>query len=305
MPYSGCMTDHVMIDGHPLPGDGRGRSIGVATALGSAASNQFGAAMGSFAFPVIGPVGVVAVRQVVAAVLLLSVARPRLRSFTWAQWWPVLLFSAVLATMNLALYLAIQRIGLGLAVSLEFLGPLCIALVNTRSWVGALSAIAAGAGVLAITHPDASSDYLGIGLALVAACCWASYILLNRTIGRRLPGLQGTAAASGVSAMVFLPIGIAIMVATKPNAATVLFAIAAGVFASAVPFALDLLALRRLPTGLFGVLSSAQPVFAAAIGVVLLRETLVPVEWIGILLIAGANVAALASRQPSPTPREM
>ncbi|HEX8386184.1 MAG TPA: EamA family transporter [Rubricoccaceae bacterium] len=295
------MTDDAAPNVHPSPTDGRGRSVGVATALGSAASNQFGAAMGAFAFPVIGPLGVVAVRQVVAAAVLLAVARPPLRSFTWAQWWPVLLFAVVLATMNLTLYVSIERIGLGLAVALEFLGPLSIALVGTRSRAGALSAVMAGAGVLALTHPDASSDFLGIGLALVAACGWASYIVLNRTLGRRLPGVQGTAAASAASAVVFLPIGVAVVAATRPDASTVLFAVAAGVFASAVPFALDLLALKRLPAGLFGVLSSVQPVFAAAFGVVLLRETLVPVEWAGVLLIAGANVAALALKPQGPT----
>ena len=292
-----------MIEG-PLDDRG-GRSVGTVTALGSAASNQFGAAMGSFAFPVIGPLGVVAVRQVVAAVVLLSVARPPLRSFTWAQWWPVLVFAVVLATMNLTLYMAIERIGLGLAVALEFLGPLSIAVAGTRSRVGAASAVAAGAGVLAVTRPEASSDYVGIGLALIAACGWASYILLNRTLGRRLPGVQGTAAASGVTAVVFLPIGAAIMVATRPDAATVAFAVAAGVFASAVPFALDLLALKRLPTALFGVLSSVQPVFAAVFGVVLLGETIVPVEWAGIVLIAGANVAVMTFGQTSPSPREV
>ena len=293
-----------MMAAQPPVGDGRARSVGVAAALSSAASNQFGAAMGSFAFPVIGPLGVVAVRQVIAAAVLLGVARPNLRSFTWAQWWPVLLFAVVLSTMNLTLYFAIERIGLGLAVALEFLGPLTIALVGTRSRTGTVSAVAAGAGVLAVTQPGASSDFLGIGLALAAACGWASYILLNRTMGRRLPGVQGTAAASAITAVVFFPIGATIIAAARPDAATVAFAVAAGVFASAVPFAFDLLALKRLRTASFGVLSSVQPVFAALIGVVLLGEAIAPVQWAGILLIAGANVGVLAFGLPSRIPRE-
>ena len=96
--------------------------------LGSAASNQVGAAVGAHAFPTIGPAGVVAVRQFVAAAVLLPVGRPNLRRFTWAQWWPTLLLGLVFATMNLSLYTAIDRVGLGLAVTLEFLGPLAVAL---------------------------------------------------------------------------------------------------------------------------------------------------------------------------------
>jgi inner membrane transporter RhtA len=105
--------------------------------IGSGLSNQTGAAIGSLAFPVLGPVGVVAVRQYVAAVVLLAVGRPRLRSFTWWQWRPVLLLALVFGTMNLSLYSAIDRIGLGLAVTLEFLGPLAIALTAARRRVDA------------------------------------------------------------------------------------------------------------------------------------------------------------------------
>jgi len=283
---------------HPILGETGGRAAGVLSALGAAASNQIGAAVGSLAFPVLGPVGVVAVRQVVAAVVLLLLARPRLGAFTRAQWVPVLSLAVALAVMNVSLYFAIQRIGLGLAVALEFLGPLGVALFSSRSRAGILAGIIAGAGVLAITHPDGSSDFLGIGLALLAACCWASYIMLNRTIGHRLPGLEGTAAATGISATLFLPIGIFIFIQTQPDLRTILYAIGAGVFASAIPFTLDLFALRRLPPSLFGVLSSIQPVFAALFGALILRQALIPVEWLGILLIAAANVFVLTVRKP-------
>lgn len=275
---------------------GRGRAAGVRSALASAASNQVGAALGSLAFPVLGPVGVVAVRQLVAATVLLSIARPRIRGFTRAQWVPVLLLALALAVMNLSLYFAIQRIGLGLAVALEFLGPLGVALFSARSRVGFIAGIMAGAGVLAITHPDGSSDFPGIGLALLAALCWASYILLNRTIGHRLPGLEGTAAATGISAAFFLPVGAIIFLRTSPDILTVSYAVGAGIFASAIPFAFDLLALRRLPPSLFGIISSVQPLFAALAGMIILRQSLIHLEWLGILLIAGANVLILTSR---------
>lgn len=272
---------------------GGGRTTGIATALGGALSNQFGAASGSLAFPVIGPVGVVAVRQVIAALILLPVVRPRIQELTRAQWWPVLLLAVVFGTMNLTLYLAIDRIGLGLAVTLEFCGPLAVALLSSRTRNSALCALIAGGGVIAITRPQPTTDYLGIGLGLIAACSWAAYILLNRIIGHRIPGIQGTATATGISATLFLPIGAWMLIRTGPDASTLLYAVGAGVLASTVPFVADLIALRRIPANLFGILMSINPVLAALIGAILLHEELGAVEWIGIALIVTANTTAL------------
>ena len=131
--------------------------------LGSAASNQVGAAVGAHAFPTIGPAGVVAVRQFVAAAVLLPVARPDLRRLTWSQWWPTVLLGVVFAVMNLSLYTAIDRIGLGLAVTLEVLGPLAVALLGSRTRIDLICALAAGAGVYVLVLPGPSSDFLGIG----------------------------------------------------------------------------------------------------------------------------------------------
>lgn len=272
---------------------GRGRTAGIATAVVGALSNQLGAASGSLAFPVIGPVGVVAIRQLVAAAILLPVVRPRVRDLTRGQWWPVLLLALVFATMNLTLYLAIDRIGLGLAVTLEFCGPLAVALLSTRSKNGAFCALIAGGGVIAITRPQATTDYLGIGLGLIAACSWAAYILLNRTIGTRIPGVQGTATATGVSAAAFLPVGVWILITTRPDAFTLVYAVGAGVLASTVPFVADLIALRRIPANLFGILMSINPVLAALVGATLLHEDLGTIEWVGVALIVIANTVAL------------
>src|SRR3954452_143488 len=130
---------------------------GVATMVASAASNQAGAAVGAHAFPAIGPAGVVAVRQFVAAAVLLPVARPNFRRFTWAQWCPTLLLGLVFATMNISLYTAIDRIGLGLAVTLEFLGPLAVALAGTRTRLDLLCALGACAGVYVLVLPGPTS----------------------------------------------------------------------------------------------------------------------------------------------------
>ncbi|WP_420075858.1 EamA family transporter [Streptomyces sp. JL3001] len=274
---------------------GGGRLAGVATMVGSGLSNQTGAAIGSLAFPVLGPVGVVAVRQYVAALVLIAVGRPRLRSFTWAQWWPVLLLALVFGTMNLSLYSAIERVGLGLAVTLEFLGPLTIALASSRRRVDVGCAVIAAAGVVTLMRPQPSTDYLGMALGLLAAACWASYILLNRTVGRRVPGAQGAAAAAGISAVMFLPIGIAVAVRHPPTAGAVACAIAAGVLSSAVPYLADLFTLRHVPPRAFGLFMSVNPVLAALVGMVGLGQGLGGPEWAGIGAIVAANALSIVT----------
>lgn len=274
----------------------RARLAGVATMVGSGLSNQIGAATGSLAFPVLGPLGVVAIRQYVAAVVLIAVARPRPRTFTWRQWWPVLLLALVFGTMNLSLYSAIDRIGLGLAVTLEFLGPLTIALAASRRRADACWAVMAAAGVVTLMRPRPSADYLGMGLAVLAAVCWASYILLNRTVGRRIPGAQGSAAAAGLSALMFLPVGIVLAVRQPPTAAAVGCAVAAGVLSSAVPYLADLFTLRRVPAQAFGLFMSVNPVLAALVGWTVLGQRLGWIEWAGIGAVVVANALSIMGR---------
>ncbi|GAB2666058.1 EamA family transporter [Saccharopolyspora gloriosae] len=273
-----------------------GRGAGMALMLGGGLSNQLGAATGALAFPVIGPAGVVAVRQWVAGIVLLLAGRPRFRSFTARQWWPVLGLAGVFATMNLSLYTAIDRIGLGLAVTLEFLGPLAVALIASRRLLDLGCALAAAAAVVVLVRPQPSTDYPGIALALLAAVCWGCYILLNRTVGRRVPGLQGSAAAAAVSAVAYLPIGALVLVHHPPTAAALGFAVVAGVLSSVVPFLADLLALRRVPAQFFGVFMSVNPVLAALVGAVVLGQRPGWPEWAAIVVIVGANaVATLAA----------
>jgi inner membrane transporter RhtA len=220
---------------------------------------------------------VVAIRQWIAGIVLLAAGRPRWRSFTAAQWRPVLLLAAAYGTMNLSLYTAIGRLGLGLAVTLEFLGPLAVALATSRRRADLACALVAGAGVIALTRPRPATDYLGIGLGLLAAACWASYILLNREIGRRLPGAEGSAAAAALSALAC--------------AAT------AGILSSAVPLLADLLALRRVPAGSFGIFMRVNPVLAALIGLLILRQSLTAEAWRSIAAIVAANAVSTLRRQ--------
>ncbi|MFD8159732.1 EamA family transporter [Streptomyces malaysiensis] len=273
------------------------RFAGVATMVASGLSNQTGAAIGSHAFPVLGPLGVVAVRQYVAAIVLLAVGRPRLRAFTWWQWRPVAGLAVVFGTMNLSLYSAIDRIGLGLAVTLEFLGPLCIALAAARRRVDACCALVAAAAAVTLMRPRPSADYLGMGLALLAAVCWASYIMLNRTVGRRVPGAQGSAAAAGLSALMFLPVGIVIAVRQPPTVSAAVYAVTAGVLSSAVPYLADLFTLRRVPAQAFGLFMSVNPVLAALVGWVGLGQDLGWTEWISVGAIVAANALSILTRR--------
>jgi inner membrane transporter RhtA len=268
--------------------------------LGSGLSTQVGASVAALAFPVIGPVSVVAVRQWMAGAVLLAVGRPKLRTITKRQWRAVLALAAVFAVMNLSLYTAIDRIGLGLAVTLEFLGPLAVALLGSRRMIDLLCALAAAPAVLLLTRPQATSDYLGIGLGLLAAVCWACYILLNGVVGRELPGATGSAAAAGVSALVYVPIGVFVLSQHAPTVAAVSYALVAGVLSSAVPFLVDLLTLRRVPAQFFGVFMSVNPVLAALVGLVVLDQHLGPVDWIAIAVIVSANAVAISV--PAVTP---
>jgi len=261
---------------------------------GSAAANQLGAATAALAFPVLGPAGVVAIRQWVAGAVLLTTVRPRFTSFTRAQWRPVVALALIFATMNLSLYLAIDRIGLGLAVTLEFLGPLSVALLASRRAIDWGCALVAGTAVVVLARPQPSTDYAGIGLAMLAAACWAGYILVNRVVGARLPGSQGPAAAASLSALLYVPVGIWVLASHPVTVAALGRAATAGLLCSAVPMVADLLALRRVPARFFGVFMSVNPVFAALTGLVVLGQSLAFADWLAITAIMTANAVSVS-----------
>jgi inner membrane transporter RhtA len=282
--------------GHPNQAIERARrslTRGVLGMTGSGLSNQIGAGIGAHAFPVIGPAGVVAVRQFVAAAVLLPVARPAFHRFTWQQWWPILLLGVATALMNICLYVAIDRIGLGLAVTLEFLGPLAVALLASGSRWDLVCGLSAGMGVYVLVMPGPSSDFVGVGIGLAAAVCWAAYILLNRVAGQRLPGLQAPAAGTLVSLVFYLPVAGYLLMQGVFTGPALLYAVAAGVLCSVIPYAADLVALRHVPAGFFGVFMSINPILAAFSGTVILGQVLVLHQWVGIGMIVAANAVAI------------
>jgi inner membrane transporter RhtA len=271
------------------------RVTGIALMTGSAAANQLGAATAALALPVLGPAGVVAVRQWIAGAVLLSTVRPKYASFSWPQWRPVLALALIFATMNLSLYTAIGRIGLGLAVTLEFLGPLSVALLASRRLIDLGCALIAGSAVVVLARPQPSTDYAGLGLALLAALCWAGYILVNRAVGTQVPGAQGPAAAAGLSALLDVPGGIWALASHPVTGAALGRAAAAGLMCSAVPMVADLLALRRVPARFFGAFMSVNPVFAALTGLIVLGQSLGRAEWLAIGAIVTANAVSVST----------
>jgi inner membrane transporter RhtA len=270
--------------------------IAAAAVVGGAASVQLGAALGATIFPLVGPSGVVALRQSVAAVALLAVARPRLRDLSWRAVRPALLLGLVLVTMNLALYGAVDRIGLGLAVTLEFLGPLALALVGSRRRVDLVCGVMAGLGVVLLTGTVPGIDLVGVLLALVAAASWAAYIVLSKRAGQSLPGVQGTALASLLAAVITSPLLVMALAGLAPEelAHVLLIGLAIGILSSALPYSIDLLVLRRLPQQLFSVLQSVQPAAAALAGFVLLGQALGAWQLVGLGLISLGNVIAVS-----------
>jgi inner membrane transporter RhtA len=271
----------------------RGRLAGIALMTGSAASSQAGAATAVLAFPVLGPAGVVAVRQWVAAAVLLATVRPRFTALTREQWRPVLALALIFATMNLSLYLAVNAIGLGLGVTLEFLGPLSVALLASRRAIDLGCALVAAAAVVVLARPQPSTDYAGIALALLAAVCWAGYIVVNRVVGARVPGAQGPAAAACLSATLFIPVGIWVLASHPVTVVALVRAATAGLLCSAVPMVADMQALRRVPARFYAVFMSVNPVFAALTGLVVLGQSLGLADWLAIAAIVTANVVSV------------
>ena len=259
--------------------------------LGGIISVQFGAAVAKGLFPLVGAAGAAGVRLAFAAVVLLAVWRPSLR-LSRRQWVVVLGYGAVLGLMNLSFYEALQRLPIGIAVTIEFLGPLAIALAGSRRWLDALWALLAGAGVLLLADVGGGASLLGILFALGAAVCWASYILLGAKLGEATAGGSGLAIAMVVGAVVVAPFGVAEAGPALLNPTILIIGFGVALLSSVIPYSLELEALRKIPPRLFGVLMSVEPAVAALAGVLVLNENLRPVQWLAIMCVVAASAGA-------------
>lgn len=289
----------------------RRRFAGAATQLGTEVSINFGSSLAGLVLPVVGAFVVVAVRQLVMAVALLPFYRPKRAEFTWRRLRPAVALGVVLAVMNVTFYESIDRLGLGIAATIEFLGPLSIALFTSRRLLDVACAIAAGVGVLLLVGPWAEGhpggrgsgaevagvDPIGVVLALAAAAAWAAYILLTRRVATRLPGLEGLTVASLVSLVLLLPPAIMAFDASVIDARIVLLLIGVGVLCSALPYSLDTYILRRITPRLYAIITSFAPVIAAIFGALVLGETFTIVEVVAIVVVSAAAGIALATQR--------
>lgn len=275
----------------------RDKTIGATTQLVSQASINFGSSIAGLLIPIVGSVVVVAVRQLVTALVLVPVVRPRLRGRTLKSLWPVLALGVILAVMNLSFYEAVGRVGLGIAVTIEFLGPLAIALFTSRRWLDVVCALAAGVGVYLLAGTDGTVDVVGIILALVAGGCWAAYILVARTVAHQFAGLDGLSIASVIAVIMIAPWAIIAVDFSVIDWNVLGLLVATGVLCSAIPYSLDSFVLRRISPRLYSIVTSCAPVIAALFGWLILAQVLSLQQILAIVLVSVAAATAFAFSQ--------
>lgn len=275
---------------------GRSATPAILLVVAGLACQEVGASLAVLLFPQVGPLGMVMLRLVFSAVVLLLVARPRVRGHSGADWRAVVLFGLVLAVMNGLFYLALERLPLGVTVTIEVLGPLVLSIVASRrasAWLWALLALA---GVVALGGGGGDRlDPIGVLFALGAAASWAFYILASARVGRAFPKLDGLALAMAFGAVIALPFGIADAGAALLRIDLLALGAAVAVLSSTIPYALELIALRRLPAAAFAILMSLAPATAALAGFVLLGQHLAWLEVVGIALVILASIGAVRS----------
>jgi inner membrane transporter RhtA len=281
-----------------LPGVGRVPPIGLV--LTGVTSIQFGAALAATLFDDLGPAGVSAVRLGFAAIILIAVFRPRVRGRGPQALRLVVLFGLTLGAMNLFFYEALGRIPLGVAVTIEFAGPLAVAVATSRRRLDLVWAALAALGIVLLSDPfGGGTDTLGLVFILAAAACWAAYILIAQRATRFYDGSDGLALAMVVAALVPLVPGL-VEGGTRllhPS----LLAMGAGValMSSVIPYSLETEALRRLPTHVFGVLMSLEPAVAALAGFLVLGQSLGALDLLAMALVVTASIGVSRTAAPA------
>ncbi|GHJ39898.1 DMT family transporter [Streptomyces sp. TS71-3] len=306
-------------EGAPL-GAGRGAPGGapghhhVASALpaitmlvGAGVSVQFGGAVAVWLMPRTGPAGVVSLRLLASAVVLLAVCRPRMRGYTRADWGTVIVFGVVTGTMNNVFYQAAARIPLGIAVTLEVLGPLALSVIASRRLINVLWALLALSGVFLLSEGGFGTiDPVGMACALGAGALWAFYILFSARTGQRFPQADGLALAMGVAAVLSLPVGVATAGHRLLVPSTIALGAGVALMATVLPYTLELMALRRLPAPTVAVLMSLEPAIAAVAGFLVLHQALSATDALAVAMVIAASMGAVrtrAGRLRSPRPK--
>jgi inner membrane transporter RhtA len=267
-------------------------------------SVQVGAAIAKDLFDLVPPTAMVWLRLITSAVILLLVARPRLTGQSGRDWLIVLGFGVSLLVMNWAIYQSFARIPLGIAVTIEFLGPLTVAVIGSRRLTDLVWVALAGMGVALLGLSRATLTLAGVGFALLAALGWACYILLSAQTGRRWPGISGIAIASVVGAIVLAPPAILEAGSQMLNPTILALGFAIGLLSSVIPYSFELIALRRMPPRVFSILMSLEPAAAALAAMILLGEFLSLVQWLAMACVMSASIGATRTsttlEQPAP-----
>jgi inner membrane transporter RhtA len=304
-----AFADRALAEGPPLPGAPisapvpapglrlprvamGGAGGGAALLLSSSLSVQAAAALASQKFGSISPAGVAAISLTLAALILGVRGRPRVRGWSAARWRAVALLGVACAANAVLFYLALDHLPLGTVVTIEFLGPLGLALASARSHHHLVAVACALAGVALASGASASFDLVGVGLALAAAAAFAAYVLASRRAGAYPDAGQSLAVALAVAAVLLAPLTAS--AAGRIDGLAVLAILAAvAFFGRALPYGLEILAFRRLRPGQAGVLLSAEPAIAAVVGAVALGEAISPLQVVGIVLVVGAGALVL------------
>ena len=258
--------------------------------LAAIVSVQVGAALAKTLFDNLGAAGVTLLRLGLAALVLLLVARPRVGRWSGGTWRATALLGVTMAAMNLAFYLSLRTVPLGVAVTVEFVGPLLLALVQPRRLLDLLWVVLAGAGVVLLgLDRSGPAELSGLGLALLAGLFWAGYILASARVGRELAGLDGLAVAVLIAAVLVVPFGAAGLGAIADRPALLVAGLGVALLSSVLSYGVELTALRRLPTRVFGILMALEPAAAALSGWALLREALGAREVVALLMVSVAS----------------
>ena len=258
-------------------------------------SVQFGAGVAKTLFDEVAPTTIVWLRLVASALVLLAVARPALRGRTGQDWMVVLAFGLALGLMNWSIYQSFARIPIGLAVTIEFVGPLTLAVLGSRRprdllWVGL-----AGLGVLLLGLQPGDLTWAGVGFALLAAATWAAYILLSAQTGRRWPGVDGLAVASLVATLLLTPLALGRYAGELADGRILLLGALVGLLSSVIPYTCELVALRSMEPAVFSILMSVEPAAAALAGLVVVHEVLGPLQLLAMACVVVASVGATRS----------
>ena len=268
----------------------------VAAILASMFSIQGGASVAKYLFPLIGPAGAITLRIGLAGLILALFNRPRIFSFGRKEWLCILFYGISVGGMGLTFYYGIQRIPLGIGVTIEFIGPLGLALAASRRLVDFIWVVLAAAGVLLIVPwQSGTSDWIGILFVAVAGLLWAGYILSASWITGKIRNSDAVSCGMCVAALLILPFGIFSGDLLLLNWKMLLLGFGVAMFSSIFPFSLDLIAIRKLPAKTFSVLQSLQPAFAALSGLIFLGEILSGLQWLAIFCIVVASAGATLS----------